>query len=96
MKIPSKIKLGAHTFKVIQRAGLETDDNFGKASLDKCEVFIRSDLPQSVQEETLLHEVFHVLRQLNHLEKESDKEEERETQILARAMYQFLCDNKLF
>lgn len=87
MKIPKTLKIGAHSYKVIEvsagRLG-STDD----ASVDKEKgvITINKNLMQSEKETTLIHEVLHVMNnEIQHQMIES----------LAQQIYQFLHENKL-
>ena len=95
MKIPATVKIGAHIFKVKTHSGLGSDEHCGKSDMAKLEIFIRSDLPNSMQGETLIHEALHQIRQLNGIEWEDDKEDEKRVQIMGHGLFQFLVDNGL-
>lgn len=95
MKIPNKIKIGAHVYTVETSKSLGVKDNYGKAEMESLEIFIREDIPQSLKEETLLHEIMHQIRQLNNLDVKDEEEEERIVQIMSHGLYQVLTDNNL-
>ena len=95
MKIPKKVKIGAHEYKIVFRDDLD-DDNFGVCRPRKLSIFIDEDVPQSQQEETFFHEVLHAIFSQNGLAKPWEPEkEERQVQILGHALYQFLKENNL-
>lgn len=95
MKIPKQVKIGAHTFAITQQGGLSVDDNFGKVQFDTLEIFIRNNVPQSQQEETLIHEAYHAIRKLSGLEIRDDEQEEQHVQSIGHLLYLFLKENKL-
>lgn len=95
MRIPNKLKIGAHTFAVIRGHGLAMDDNNGKASQQTMQIFIRDDIPTSLQEETLIHEAYHVIRQILGSELKDDDQEEQHVQSTGHLLYLFLRDNNL-
>lgn len=95
MVIPKQIKIGAHGFKVSRLGGLPVDDNFGKVQFESLEIFIRNDVPQSQQEETLIHEAYHVIRKLSGLELRDSEQEEQHVQAVGHLLYLFLKENNL-
>jgi len=58
MKIPSKLKIGGHTYKVVFK---EMEEDCGKADRYKGEIWIDEKLMQSEKEATLIHEILHIL-----------------------------------
>ncbi len=95
MKIPKKVKIGAHYYTIKFRDDLD-DENFGVCRPSKLTIFIHSTTQQSQQEETFLHEVLHAIFSQNGLSNVWDpKKEEKDVQILGHAIYQFLLENKL-
>ena len=82
MRIPKKLKIGGHQFKVI----VKEFDDCGKTKRTTNEMWIASDLTQSQKESTLFHEILHALNnELAHPLLDS----------LAEQLYQVLSDNKL-
>ena len=94
MNIPKTLKIGAHTFVVTRSGGLSVDDNFGKIDMTKLEIFMRNDVPQSQQDETLIHEAYHAIRKLSGLEIKDSDEEEHHVQCIGHLLYLFLKENK--
>ena len=90
MKIPKTIDIGPHTFKVILESGLGTEDNFGKADMNSLTIFVRDNVPQSLQEETFIHECLHMIRALAGIEDKDDDMEEAEVQAMGAALAQVI------
>lgn len=88
MKIPNKLKIGGHNYKVIQTSDL---DNMGETHYKKCKILIDNTMTQSQKEATLIHEALHAMnttlggQQMSHALLDS----------LSEQMYQFLSENKL-
>ena len=95
MILKKKYKIGAHWFKVILGGDIGNDDNYGKSRMEDLKLFIRDDIPQSLREETLIHESLHMIRQMSGIEKDDEDEEEKEVQIMAHGIYQFFIENGL-
>lgn len=87
MKIPKQLKIGGHLVTVfLDTTKFETDDKCGHADANKNEIVIDSNLSQSQQESTLLHEILHFINApLDHALLDS----------LAEQLYQVLKDNNL-
>lgn len=92
MKIPNKITIGAHEFKIVKR---KMDDMFGECDSEALTITIDSTKPQTQQEETFFHEVLHAQRKLLGQELKDEDEEEKVVQALGHLTYQFLITNKL-
>lgn len=90
MEIPNELKIGGHTYTIIKAPSLD----HGGFEPHELKIYIRPDLP-SLMEETLLHEILHAVRHLTGTEHEDEKEDERQVNIQALALYQILKDNKL-
>ncbi|MDA2921691.1 hypothetical protein MYX07_00310 [Patescibacteria group bacterium AH-259-L07] len=98
MKIPKKIKVGGHIYKVIYPYRFkEREDLYGRTNEGRKEIFVTNldangnKLPQTKIEETFLHELLHAVDQTYN---NNDLKEE----IVARmgeGLYQVLKDNKL-
>lgn len=56
MRIPSKLKIGAHTYKVGLIEGL---DKNGSTDRETQTILIGKELPASQQALTLIYEIFH-------------------------------------
>ncbi len=95
MKIPKKIKIGAHVYKVVFRDDLD-DEDFGICRPRKLTIFIDDTVPQTQREETFFHEVMHAIFHQAGLSTPWDIEkEERKVQVLGHALYQVLKENNL-
>ena len=94
MQIPKKTKIGAHSFTIEHSSDFD-EGNFGTARMARLKIFIDGNAEKSLQEETYIHEVMHIIRQLNGIELKDTDEEEKIVQIMGHAMYQFLTDNNL-
>lgn len=95
MKIPNKIKIGAHIYDIVFRDDLD-DEDFGTSRQKKLKIFINQEIPQTLQEETLFHEVIHNIYLQNGLSIGiNETEEEKQVQIISHGIYQFLKDNNL-
>lgn len=88
MKIPKKLKIGGHTYKVQLHDEGEVcagDVSCGITIRNKGILELNNSLMQSEKELTLFHEIFHVINsQLDHTLLES----------LAQQVYQVLKDNR--
>lgn len=83
MKIPSKVKVGAHTYEV---KFIDELDKCGATNRDKNIISISTDLPYDQQEATFIHEIFHAINnELDHTLLDS----------LAEQWYQVLTENKI-
>ena len=92
MKIPKKIKIGGHIYKVILRARAKED---GVGSCGTCDsqygkMWIESSWIRSQQESTLIHEIIEAINWNYKLELE-----EGQIQGLEAGLYQTLKDNRL-
>ena len=63
--MPTEIQVGTHTYKIVLRetkddAGLE--DAYGYTVDSSNLIVIRADMPASKRQQTLLHELLHVIR----------------------------------
>ena len=87
MKIPQKLKIGGHTYKVIY----DKDNSLGevacaKISREKGTIALNTVLMRTELEASLFHEIFHAINnQLNEVTSES----------LSQQIYQVLKENKL-
>ena len=94
MKIPEKIKIGGHIYKVIFKDDMD-DENMGVCRPSKLKIFVDKNLPQSKQEETFIHEVLHaIFHQLGSFTVREQDEEEKMAQSVGHSLYQFLSENK--
>lgn len=85
MKIPKKLKIGAHTVKIEMTN--ETPSNAdGSWSSEDNTIQLKTRLPQTQLECTLLHEIIHAL---------NISIDEVTCEFLAQGLYQVLKDNKM-
>lgn len=97
MKIPKKIKVGSYEYSIDMVKGrneLTEPKYLGKTKLEDLKIYIDSDLPQSKQEETFIHEVLHVCFDQAGI-KRSEDEEEYLVNAFANQLYPILKDNNL-
>lgn len=89
MKIPKKLKIGAHIYKIeIHKEGAVCEDkaDCGVTNRVKGVIGLNESLPTTHIEATLFHELFHTLNsEIDHALLDS----------LAEQLYQVLSDNKL-
>ncbi len=87
MRIPKKIKIGGHLYKIVfeKSSGFKEND-CAKLDREKGIIFIDAEIIQSEKEVSLFHEIFHSI---------NGEMEEKETDFLAQAIYQVLKDNHL-
>lgn len=97
MNIPSEVKIGAHTYKVIREDyDGDNDARFGHCYPRKLTIFIDDRASQSQQEETFFHEVLHAIcDQIRAFPKDDGELEERVVQGLAHGIYQVIKENNL-
>ena len=92
MKIPEKVKIGAHEYKIYFDVDPSNDNDncFGNVSYKKLVIGINPTYAQSQQEETFFHEVLHAIEhQLGY------EENEQRNQATAHHLYLFLKENNL-
>ena len=90
MKIPKKLKIGGHIFKIVlekeSKAKTSRGHNCGHSDRTTGIISINADLIQSEQELTLIHEIFHLINgELNETLLDS----------LSEQVYQVFKDNQL-
>ena len=83
MKIPKKLKIGAHTYKIQIVKDL---DKCGSTDRMKETISLADWLPKSQLEATLIHEILHAIN--------NEMDHER-LDSLAEQLYQVFSDNKL-
>jgi hypothetical protein len=83
---PKQLKVGGHIYKVILVESDDIQKDCGECAVDKLEIKIKKNMPQTMQEETLIHEAIHAMN--------FDLPEES-VQYLSMAFYQLLKDNNL-
>jgi hypothetical protein len=84
--LPKKLKIGGHIYEVLLVESDDIQKDCGECAVDKLQIKIKDSMPQSMQEETLIHEAIHAMN--FGLSEES-------VQFLSMAFYQFLKDNDL-
>lgn len=88
MKIPKKLKIGSHTFKILKG---RNPHYMGETDTKQNKIWIDEDMPQDQQEATLIHEIMHAInttfgnKDMEHALLDS----------LSEQMYQVLRDNRL-
>lgn len=86
MRIPNTLKVGGHTYEVLLVESDDIQKDCGECAVDKLQIKIKKTMPQTMKEETLIHEAIHAM---------NFGLEEREVQYLSMAFYQLLKDNNL-
>ncbi len=94
MKIPKKLKIGSHIYKVkyFNRDKKDLNDNLGSCHFTKNEIIINSnpEIAISQKEQTLFHEILEAISYLYQL-----KLNHEQISIVSEAYYQVLKDNNL-
>ena len=88
-----KVEIGGHTFTVKHR---EMDDLCGKVERPELTIYIDNTKPESIQQETLLHEILHCIKWLAGTERKDDEKDERDVQAESHLLFQVLKSNKLW
>jgi uncharacterized beta-barrel protein YwiB (DUF1934 family) len=83
MKIPNKLKILGHEVTVIESDSLDGSGEFDK---EKMMITIYSKSAQSWKEETLIHEILHVI---------NSELTEKDVDFLAQTLYAVIKDNNL-
>ena len=83
MKIPKRLKIGGHIYKVKEVSDL---DKCGATDRDKNTITLSKEMPHNQKEVTLIHEILHAL---------NNEMEHAFLDGLAEQLYQVLSDNKL-
>jgi len=86
VKIPSTIKVLGHEIKVELVEEIRDGDNVGRWEIKKNLIRIDKNMPPSQIQETLLHEIMHVI---------NSEYDHRELEHMCQALYQVLSDNGL-
>lgn len=86
MQIPKTLKVGGHIYQVLLVEPDEIQKDCGECAVDKLQIKIKKTMPQTMKEETLIHEAIHAM---------NFGLDEKEVQYLSMAMFQFLKDNQL-
>lgn len=86
MKIPKKLKIGAHIYEIVLTKDLFEGATCGIQLRKERKLGINSDLPETHQGATLFHEILHAINsELDHTFLDS----------LAEQLYQVLSDNSM-
>ncbi len=95
MKLPSRVKVGPHVYRVISDKGLgERASAAGICGADSQEIRIDSALGRTVKKETLLHECGHAAWTQTELDRKySDDDEETVLWSLTPLLLGILRDN---
>jgi len=79
MNLPDKnfkVKVGPHTYEVIYSSDITYHGNYiGRCDITQLSIFLKPDMPKSVQEETFVHEVLHAVIDMAGLSRRLDKED---------------------
>lgn len=100
MNLPSSIKIGPHTFTIVEVDEHELKDSgdgtvCGDVEIQRLVIRICKEVPLALKLETLAHEVVHAMRGLSRTELKNDEREEDVVQVLGLLLYQFLIENDL-
>ena len=93
MKIPKKLKIGAHVYEILWMPN--NKNQCGETQVSKLKIRISPEFPRTQQEETLFHEIIHVVRVQLSLEDPEKQKEENIVNAMAGSLYQILNDNKM-
>jgi len=90
MKIPSRVKIGGHWFKIVYKDDDKDDYRLtGGVTHWQNKIFLQTQLTQSKRESVLIHEIIEEISSQNDL-----KIEHHILSCLAERIYQVLVDNK--
>lgn len=87
------LRIGGIEYSVIEFDGDLDANLMGREAYDKAKIFINKDMPNGKKNETLLHELLHIIYANAYLHPGDD--EERVVGALATGLYQILADNFL-
>lgn len=93
MKIPKKIKIGNLIYRIEDLSEADEDDYFGRSYCFKQYIKLSKQLTQECKEETLFHELVHLILEQGGFKEES--KDEKLTTTIGNGFYQVLKDNKL-
>lgn len=92
--LPHTITIGPHTFTVVEMPQ-KLQEDYGVANLETFEIRIRNDIPLTLKQETLVHEIVHMMRIMLGVDLTDEAEEERIVQSEAFLLYLLLKQNDL-
>lgn len=95
MKIPKKIHYAGFDYKVKMVKNLDGESTLGRTHRDKLEIWIESDVPQSVVEEVFIHELMHIAYGHTFSDQKGGDEEEKRINAFSLNIYGILKDNDL-
>lgn len=94
MKIPSKVKIGGITYSVVitENRNVENGDILmGEVTYTDAQIYLNEKCAQEPKEQTLLHEIFHVI--LRQMGRKDLNEDEYFVDGLSMNLYQVMKDN---
>lgn len=96
MKLPPFLKIGSHKFKVIRTDDTKylDGDCYGHWDNQRLEIHIKKSIPNSLIEETILHEIGEILMR-THLHINSEDIKHQDWSRLSDAIYACLINNKI-
>lgn len=87
VKLPRKIKIGTHTYKIIFSPHLNSDDrDFGQINYRTQEIKIWTEAPGSLKNIALLHEIMHLSQHIYRVEV-SDADIDRMAETIAELLF---------
>jgi len=93
MKIPKKLKIGNLVYKIGALAQESEDDYYGRGFAFNQWIKLSPRISQECKEETLFHEIIHLILEQQGFREES--KDEKLISVLSAGIYQVLKDNKL-
>lgn len=93
---PETIKIGLHTFEIHFVVTDLMIDECGRLDLDQLQIYIRDGMPETMEKETLMHEILHAVRKLTATELPDEVEEEKVVQVMSHMLCEVFQDNKDF
>lgn len=98
MKIPKKIRVGGHYYKIHVVDGEDQKkggNNWGKTFHHQKEIYIDKTAAPTQQEQTFIHEILHCVDKVYNGDELFEKQGEAMVCRLAEGLYQVLKDNQL-
>jgi hypothetical protein len=86
-KTPTQVRIIGSDISIVQRSAEEMAGNMGEYEMGKASIYVDKNLAFSAMQDTILHEVLHVV--LQHFEKDS----EQLVRILTPSLLAILKDN---
>jgi len=91
LKLPETVKVGPFIYTVEAHEFSEEDDTLGQCMTDDLLIQVETSHPDSVVKNTLLHEIFHAIYDLQGLNDEN--EEEQIVYAMSNGLQLVLLDN---